>query len=375
MSAPVLSATEGDLMALLDALIARTPGRVAAPTRAIDVGWPRPVFARLAAQRMAQAAVRFLVDGGGWRARTVLRDGRRVSGRVWDPALNEGFTLRFGATRGFWLAAGRTLHACARGRATPGGTSGAGEGVRRQRRTVRDMIPAAGQDATGDWILYALAARNLDAFDLDLELREALRRKLRTSSPLALLLALDGHGAQPVELRDRLAVLVRAPGSRIVECLDDALLAAWIAAWDGQLVAYEPIGQIAARLAGAALTLETWFALLDAARRLDLARPIVRYLRTIVDQVVRTGAPTLRANGLSRLWWQSPREAAGLLTTVVRFLALAETVLRRRDELAADGYGDPRYEEAQLFLGLSTPLVEPRDRLAGLQNGLSGIIG
>src|SRR4051812_26929245 len=116
---PRLTSVEGSVLVHLERLIGATAGTL--PPQPVRLAEPlRPVVAELGRRRMASAALRFLVEGGGWRSRTVLRPaltgaagaGVRMTGRLWDRALNDGFTLRFSANaRAFWLASARHLPA------------------------------------------------------------------------------------------------------------------------------------------------------------------------------------------------------------------------------------------------------------------------
>jgi hypothetical protein len=361
-----LTGAEADLVRVLDVLLDDDPkGRRRLPEQPVVVGAVRPEVVQAGADRMARAALRFLLRQGGFRARTVLRAGRRVRGRLWDAPLNEGFSLRFSeAARTFWLGAARVLPVLARA-VSPGD-----ERVRQQRRAVRDMIPHG--TATGDWILYALALRRIDGLVRDPYVRETVARKLRLASPLATLLALDG-AADDAEIEERLAPLASPAGQRVLECVDDALAASLAAELPLDFLEREGHAEIVARLASTARVLRTHVALLHRARRLDLTRPLVAFFS---DLCQRTDPAELRQRVAHLVRMEGTRARDEALAGVSRLLEVGHTLLTRRDELAGERYGDERYEEAQLFLGAVDPtLGARRARLVGSILSLSGIVG
>jgi hypothetical protein len=51
-------------------------------------------------------------------------------------------------------------------------------------------------------------------------------------------------------------------------------------------------------------------------------------------------------------------------------------LLRRRDELAGERYGDERYDEAQVYVGEADRVLTPaRRQVEGVARALSGVIG
>ena len=365
MKALELTAPEADLVRVLDVLLDDPGGRRRLPERPVVLGAVRREVVQAGADRMARAALRFLLRQGGFRARTVLRAGRRVRGRLWDPALNEGWTLRFTeASRAFWVGAARVLPALARA------VAGGEDRARQNRRAIRDMIPSGA--ATGDWILYALVLRRVDGLVPDPELRAAVARKLRLASPLATLLALDG-AASDAEIEDRLAPLVSPAGQRVLECVDDAVAASLGAELPLDFLQWDDHPRVCARLTSTERVLRIYVALLHRARRLDLTRPLAGFFAELFQraepaEVRRKVALNGRIVGV--------RARDEVLSGVSRLLEVGHTLMTRRDELAGERYGDPRYEEAQLFLGAVDPTLGPlRARMVGSILSLSGIVG
>jgi hypothetical protein len=69
-------------------------------------------------------------------------------------------------------------------------------------------------------------------------------------------------------------------------------------------------------------------------------------------------------------------ERDALRRALARVVQLGERLLRTRDRLAAEGFGDPRYEESQLLLADVDQLLRPHfPRLDALASALTGRIG
>jgi hypothetical protein len=331
---------------------------------------PRPALAELAARRLALASVRLLAEHGR-RERAVLRHGRRVHGRVWDPRVNDGFRLRFtAASFELWVQTTQRLADIARAAEVVEGQGSS----KRARRQIRRIIKIADTD-TGDWLFYALAYRHLGRVDMPAEIREDLGRRLCMGSPLATLFALD---ARLVEdggpLADHLAPLFTGPSLRLLECLGDLLADQWTEQL-GACMTWTPGDQRAARLGAAAAVLEAFLELLDARRRLDLCAPLcralVRLLETAWSDPAELRMRILAGAALPRLADQD-----ALRRALARVVQLAERVLGLRDALARETFGDARYEEGQLVLALVDDAVRPHQRrFAALAGALTGRLG
>jgi hypothetical protein len=268
-----------------------------------------------------------------------MRDGRRVAPRVWDEARLANVTLRFTtASRDLWVGAARLLPALARFNVRRGV-----EGARANRRLIRDMIPAA--PGLGDWLIYALAWRHADAYAGDPEARAAIRTKLCAASPLAALFALAAPTEEPI---------LRLPqrAGPILECLDEALAAAWRAALD-------PAGLAVDRVDTLARTAACYLAAIGSVRRLDLARPLI----DLVAHAVHTFSDVTR--------FERPLRPA-----LARVVALGRPLVAHRMAMIDQRYGDERYEEAQAFLAFAdAPIAAFAQRIDPTVNMLSGIIG
>ena len=149
----------------------------------------------------------------GRREQVVLRAGRRVRGRIWDRARSDGFRLRFtAASHELWVQTTQRLTDIARVSEVIEGEGG----TRRVRRQIRRIVKISETD-TGDWLLYALARRNLARAGIPPEIREELGRRLCMGSPLASLCALEDLGDDNPAW---LARLLAGPTVVLVECLD-----------------------------------------------------------------------------------------------------------------------------------------------------------
>lgn len=349
-----VSVDEGHALEVLD-LLCR--GRAVRITPGEPVTEPRPALSELAARRIASTCLRALTEGGR-RERVVLRAGRRVRGRIWDAARSAGLCLRFtAASHELWLQTTRRLAEVARLAEVVEG------GSRQVRRQVRRIVRTAGTD-TGDWLLYALARRNLARAELPPELREELGRRLCHGSPLASLCALEDAGEETAAWHERLLAGSAVP---LLECLEDLLAAAWseeiAAAMRGGAGEHRT-----ERLAGAAAALERWLARLDAHGRLDLARPLcLAFARLLAG--AWAGAPEEVAQRLlsgAGLVQRSQRDE--LLRALARVVRLGERLGALREALARERFGDARYEEAQLWLEIHDTLQRP------LQPGLDALV-
>lgn len=362
-----VSVDEGHALEVLDLLCRGRAIRIV-PTQ--PLAEPRPELSHLAARRLAAAAVRLLAEGGR-RERVVLRDGRRVRGRIWDAAMTAGFRLRFtAATHELWVQTTLRLAEIARNTEVVDGQGSS----KRVRRQIRRIIKIADTD-TGDWLVYALAFRHLARVDMPEEIREDFGRRLSLGSPLATLFALEDHLAEArVDLTDYLSRLVDGPAVCLLECLEDLL----VEQWSDQISVCMRAGASTRgpRLDAAAATLSAYLDCLGRARRLDLARPVVRALVRLLDgpwsgqpgEVVQRLHAGVPASTLS--------ERDALRRSLARVVQLAERLLRHRDRMTAEAFGDPRYEEAQLFISACDELLRPHfARLDALASALTGRLG
>lgn len=362
-----VSVDEGHALEVLDMLCRGRSVRIVPTQPVIE---PRPELVELAGRRIAASCMRALTLAGR-RERVVLRAGRRVRGRIWDAARSAGFRLRFTpASFELWVQTTQRLAEITRDREVEGEDS-----TRRVRRQIRRIVKIAETD-TGDWLLYALAVRHLARVEMPPPIREELGRRLSLGSPLALLFALEDRVAESeltlVEQIDRLL----APSAVVlVECLDDLLAAQWAE----QIAAAMRGGsgeRRSERLEAIAGVLEAWVDRLDAHGRLDLCRSLgLAFARLLAG--AWAGGPEEVAQRLlagASLIQRSQRDA--LLRALARVVRVYERLLAAHDRLAREGFGDPRYEEAQLVIGLHRELLRPQEReLTALVNRLTGRIG
>lgn len=361
-----VSVDEGHALEVLEMLCHGRPVRIA-PTQ--PVAEPRPELVEVAARRLATTCLRVLVESGR-RERVVLRAGRRVRGRVWDAARTAGFHLRFtAATYELWVQTTQRLSEIARQSEVVEGEGSS----RRARRQIRRIIKIADTD-TGDWLVYALAYRNLGRMAMPAEIREDLGRRLCLGSPLALLLALDDFGGEG-DAEVNFDLLLDEPAVVLLECLEELLVEQW-AAQVGMCMRWSPGEERAERLLAAARVLEHYVARLDARGRLDLAGAPCRALARLLDEAW-AGEPAEVARRLvldSGLALRSQQDT--LRRALARVVGISGRLAELREALARERFGDPRYEESQVYLEVHDTLLRPHlGRLDALARELTGRLG
>lgn len=355
---------EGRALEVLAVLLGR--GGRTAVTVPSKLDAPRPALLDAGARRIARSALQFLALDGGYRARTLLRSGRRVSGRVWSPSLGEGFKPRYTkASRALWLNAAATLPSLS-------GIEVSAE--RRGGRVITNLVESAGT-ASGDWIFYAIAHEGVRGFKLPANDEQVLRRRLREGSPLATLLYAEDDTPRPA-LRDRFRLLLAADHVRAVECIEGRLQRAWtrraVQTWNFRgapellITLWNALGS----------TLNAWLDTLDEMRRMDLARPLIAFADRLVRGPFSVGGEALRDTLTRAPGLRSIKERDALLASVAGVADVGARLLRRREELAGERYGDERYEEAQVYLGeIDATLATSRRQAEGVARALSGVIG
>lgn len=363
-----VSVEEGHALEVLDLLCRGRPIRIAPGEPVVH---PRPELAELAARRIAAVCLRMLVETGR-REQVVLRDGRRVRGRIWDRGLSDGFRLRFtAATHELWVQLAQRLADVARSSEVVEGQGAS----RKARRQIRRIIKV-GETDTGDWLVYALAVRHLGRGDIPPEIREDFERRLSLGSPLAALFALDDRVTEAgVGLSTHLMALVEGPAVRLLECTEDLLVEQWVAQisaamrhtpWPGRLE----------RLTSAARVLGALVDILDARGRLDLCRALARALAELLAGPWASPPAELVQRVLTDPEFMPVSQRDALRRALARVVGLGERLLALREVMARQAFGDPRYEESQLFLRLCDALVVPHARrYAALVSALTGRIG
>ena len=354
-----LEPDEGRCLLALDALLGASPlperfaamGTEARSSRVLQVG----------AARMARASLRWMVHGGGWRERALLRGGRRARGRVWDASLTGDFALRFTrASLDLWTHCMEVIPALR------------DEDDADARRSLRARLRRGGvAKGGGDHLLAALA---LDArLGLSAADERARVGALRRMSPLAAALRPDG-GWEPANTA-ALRALLGGPDARIVECAQDRLTDAWVRA---ARAARETRGVDEATRAWTALgdVLRAWCEVTDGLRRLDLARPAVQALARITDDLAPVGPEGVRDHLRPREPVRAIAARDALYDAARGVLEVGEDLLRRRGVLAQERYGDDRYEESQVYLAeVDATLAPRRATLQGLTRALSSRVG
>jgi hypothetical protein len=362
-----VSVDEGHALEVLDMLCRGRPIRIV-PAQAVVS--PRPELIVLAGRRIAASCMRALALSGR-RERVVLRAGRRVRGRIWDATRTAGFRLRFThASFELWVQATQRLAEITRDAEALGE-----ESTRRARRQIRRIVKIAETD-TGDWLLYALAVRHLARVEMPPQIREELGRRLSLGSPLALLFALEDRVADSeLSLEAQIDRLLAPSSVVLVECLDDLLATQWAeqiamamraGSWERRSERLEMIGRV----------LEVWVERLDAHGRVDLGRSLGLAFARLLAGAWADGPDEVAQRLVVGASLVQRAQQDTLLRALARVVRVHERLQAAHDRLAREGFGDPRYEEAQLVLEMHAELLRPQQReLTALVKRLTGRIG
>jgi len=364
-----ISVEEGHALEVLD-LLCR--GRALRISPQVPISRLRPELVELAARRIGASVMRVLVEGGHHR-RTVLRDGRRVEGRIWDRELLKECSLRFtGASYGLWIELTQRISDLARSAQVEDGIGAS----RPARRKIRRIVKIA-ETGSGDWLFYALAVRHLRGASMPPEIREDIERRLAMGSPLALLIALVDVAAPGVlSAEEQIELLLLPENVRLLECSQHLLVDAWVRRVE--LIPLAPT--VAARIEdvqGIARVLRVYVNALDAARRLDLAQPIIDLLLRLTAEGGLWSKPTeviiSSLGGVRSFSSLGQREV--LRRAYADVVEIGAHLLEARDRLAGETYGDPRYEEGQLVLERCEPLRARVPTLMALTGALTNRLG
>lgn len=363
-----VSVDEAHALEVLDLLCRGRPIRIT-PERPIEE--PRVELVDLAARRIAAVCLRVLAESGR-REQVVLRGGRRVRGRIWDRGLADGFRLRFTeATYEMWIQMTGRLAEVARSSEVVDGRGS----TRRARRQIRRIIKVAETD-TGDWLLYGLAVRHLARAEIPPEIREDFERRLCLGSPLAALFALsDRAGEGGPGMAQHLDLLLEGPAVRLLECCEDLLVSQWIFEIGAALRRPGAAARLE-RLQAIARSLHAFVDVLDARRRLDLCRALARALAELAagPWAEAPDAFAQRVSSDAGVVLVSQRDA--LRRAAARIVGLGERLMAFREALVGEAFGDPRYEEGQLFLQVVDDHLAPHARhLGAIYGALTGRIG
>lgn len=355
---------EGEALHFLDVLLGRAADL---PTETVKLSRLRPELVAAGADRLKRAVLGWLIRAGGWRERLYLRRGQRRRGNGFDSALGEGFTLAFGpASRALWVEGFAVLPSLA----------ALSDDSRKPGTQLARIDAWAGEpSAVGDWVFAWLIYERTARWRLPLDARERLRSTLRALSPLVRLMSApkpDSLGA----LRATLAQLVLPEHRRVVELAEARLTAAW----------YERLGEVMALRydteamiagwSGFSQTLSAWLDCLDAAGSLDLARPVMALYARVLRYRFSGDLATLRGTLESAATVRSVAQRDSFFGAVRGLFEVGLRLYTLRDTLAQERYGDPRFEEAQIYLrDIDATLEASRPRLDALARTFSNVIG
>ncbi len=362
-TARALRVDEAGLLTVLDALLGVrrwdvSAEHVVATTLAPDV-------ASAGAERIAASVLRFVLEGGGTRVRTVLRDGARARARPWESSVQSGLALRYGpASRALWLAVAEALPHASSVRAKP------------SRRLLR-AFTVGPSPTLGDAVFFHLVARSAGEWGLRDDDVAAVRDALAERSAVARLLGVRGAGGREACAAAYGSLVVPA-STWVLERLEDRVADAWTARarslWAARRT--DDARERAAGWSSLAAHVDGWLDAIDAAERMDLARPALTFGAALFDGPFAAPPEELWAS-LARSRGTDDLAARGaLLGAVASVLAVLERLGGWRDRMAAERWGDPRWAEAQVYLGAYDATLGPlRARAAGSLRAVRGIIG
>jgi hypothetical protein len=356
---PVFDQTEGYALSVLDALAAGSRVHPSPGEKRLD---PSEELIRIGAQRLSIHLHRLLLRSGGQRERTVLREGRRASGRMWDAALNEPFRLRFSeASPRLWLGLVQL-------------------GLRPPRAEELEeklgRVTKVEGTECGDWLFYAQAFSHTARLGIAFHPEGWFARRLRSASPVTVLVQLEPHLMQRAAVRTHLLRLLQKGTVRIPECIDDLLLSSWRDIVARAAERSPTIESFTLRFNAAAEVLDAWIDALDEKQRLDLAGPVMRLLAAFAAEIVTAPVEELREEIIRRHSPRSVHQRQEAHRAMGRLLAIGVRLAELRARFARLGYGDERWEEGQLVLASYDELLSPHiDRIRTLERGLRGIIG
>lgn len=359
-------AAEGHCLDVLARLLGASDA--GAVLQGVTLADPHPALLDAGARRIARACVAWLTVDDGWRERAVIRDGARARGRLWDAHLTGDFSLRFtAAPRDFWLRAARVLPELS---ALDGGAS---KPARRLSRLL-STLDGADRRAAGDAVFFAMVCDGLRGFRLTAVDESALVRGLCAASPLASIQRPDATVSRD-ELRARFAALVDPACVRAVECLGGRLVARWNRAFEDTLRTTAAAPEQTARWRALADTLHAWLDTLDASLRMDLSAPLARHAAWVFTVPFAGGVEAARAAVAASVRIRDLTERDALLAAVSDVCGLYARLLKRRDALALERYGDDRYEEAQAFVREADRWLTPlRARVEGVARAFAPVI-
>lgn len=321
---------------------------------------PRAALSEVAMGRLSAHAHRALLAYGGGRARTVLREGRRQDGRLWDAPLNKGFRLRFTrAAHDTWLGTVRALPTASTQRWT-----------KSSARAFGRFVEIKGTD-TGDWLFYALAARHLGQKTSHLdEGRVGYTKALALGSPLALLLTLEPAGQNPEALCIRFERLLQPKAVRLLECLDELLLRHWCERLSAAPRPPDPFWRRATEV------LDAFVRALEGRERLDLSAPVLRFFAHLARVHFEDAPEKERARLLAAATGSTAADRQEGAQQVAELLSVGVRASERVRALVGLRYGEARYEEGQVVGGLYEATLGPAaERLVTLERVFRGALG
>jgi hypothetical protein len=359
----IFSQEEGRCLEVLAVLLGRSDKAPTQPAR--NATW-RAELCEAGGRRLVRAVTSYMAYEGGYRERTFLRERSRITGRVWSRELGDGFALRFNApSYSLWTLASERFPVIA---------------SVHEVKTQKNILPVheileTRQSGTGDWVFFALAHEHLTAFKMPHKEISFIRRKLRTGSPLALLMNPDAESTM-AEMHNAFKRLLNPVNVRLIECIESRVVTCWQTAATSVWASRTNATETMQRWSALGMTLRAWLNVTDEGSRLDLTRSLMRFFVIFVNEIVVEEPEVVRATLSSAPGMRSLDDREALLRSVASVVNVGRQLLRRRDELALERYGDERYEEAQIFVREADQILTPsRRKILSLARSLSGELG
>ena len=321
---------------------------------------PSDDVVRAGIHQIATAGLRqLLFHGHGARPHTVLRQGQRRRGTIFDPAMNAEFRLRYSAaTRDAWIGLAKEITTLRSG----------DTGTRRAKRVARETI-VVDKTLPGDWLFFWTIASGLCAEDMLAQDATPLRRRIWTASPLAALAE-----CRRTEL-EHLRRLLAPSSVRLIELFGPPLRRGWAREFDAFAGATGDVEAMVARGEEVTEVLDSWISVLESAERMDLVQPV---LLAIVDFAERLSASSLdvRRQLTNRFHLRTMAERELALRPYRRLFEIGTRLLERRDAFSRIGYGEERYDEAQLYLhAIDTISASSHETLRLVASDVRGALG
>jgi hypothetical protein len=297
-----------------------------------------PELVAMVSQTIACACWNTLWIHHGHRPTTVLRGGKRTTGRLSDHHLNSHFRLRF-TSNTYYVWTG----VCHMWGEWQNATTSQEQSI---RKSIRKNLRVRDSD-NGDWLFFGLLFAKLSSMETTDFVRTDLRNRLALGSPLVALAGWMSFGYPTLDFKQHVGKLLEPGNVRLLECLSPWLLEHWKQSWKAifDTTNYQHLPE---KMASFAQKFHTYITILNTHQRLDLARPLVELTATLFSTDYPYSAFSLYQN-VQKKGITPILERDRILDGFQPLLLLVQTLMDFARELSEERYHDPRYEEAQIY--------------------------